>query len=90
MLLSRLPGPIYETWEWQYRAACREADDDLFFAPHGERGLRRDLRIAAAKRICATCPVIKDCLRFAVGTRQEYGVWGGLAEEERLPLLAGA
>ena len=90
MLLTRLPGPIYDTWEWQFRAACRDTDRDLFFAPPGERGLRREFRVTAAKRVCASCPVLDECRDFALRTAQEYGVWGGLAEEERAQLLSHA
>jgi len=87
MLLTGMPRPIYEEWEWQFEAACRGRDHDLFFPPHGERGPLRDARVAAAKRVCAMCPVVDECLRFALRTNQRYGVWGGLAEEERGPLL---
>jgi WhiB family transcriptional regulator, redox-sensing transcriptional regulator len=33
--------------------------------------------IAAAKRICAECPVIEDCLAGALARREPWGVWGG-------------
>ena len=33
--------------------------------------------IAAAKRICATCPVIEPCLQGALERREPWGVWGG-------------
>lgn len=33
--------------------------------------------IAAAKRICALCPVIADCLEGALERREPWGVWGG-------------
>jgi WhiB family redox-sensing transcriptional regulator len=39
--------------------------------------------IEAAKAICATCPVQPECLRYAIETRQEYGIWGGTTEDER-------
>lgn len=33
--------------------------------------------IAAAKRICASCPVLLDCLEGAVARHEPWGVWGG-------------
>jgi WhiB family redox-sensing transcriptional regulator len=33
--------------------------------------------IAAAKRICALCPVMADCLEGAIERREPWGVWGG-------------
>jgi WhiB family redox-sensing transcriptional regulator len=56
-------------------------DSDLFF-PVGVTGPAVD-QIAAAKAVCATCPVQSECLEFAIATNQEYGVWGGTSEEER-------
>jgi len=34
-------------------------------------------QIARAKQICATCPVIADCLEGALERREPWGVWGG-------------
>jgi len=33
--------------------------------------------IAAAKAICATCPVMLECLEGAIGRHEPWGVWGG-------------
>jgi WhiB family redox-sensing transcriptional regulator len=33
--------------------------------------------IAAAKRICAECPVMATCLEGALARREPWGVWGG-------------
>lgn len=33
--------------------------------------------IAAAKRICAACPVLEVCLAGALERREQIGVWGG-------------
>ncbi|GAA4417638.1 WhiB family transcriptional regulator [Georgenia halophila] len=86
--LSRLPGPVMDLWEWQYQGACREADPDLFFHPEGERGGTRRRRDAAAKAVCATCPVIEQCRQASLAVREPYGVWGGLSEDERQEVLA--
>ena len=88
--ISRLPGPLSDNWEWQLLGSCRREDTELFFHPEGERGPRRDGREAAAKAICATCPVIAACREHALAAREPYGVWGGLSEHEREDILAPA
>lgn len=74
-------------WEWQERAACAEGDARLFFHPTGERGEMFTERERAAKRVCAQCPVLAECRNYALATRESYGVWGGLGENERAALL---
>lgn len=32
----------------------------------------------AAKKICNSCPVKRDCLAWALNSRQIWGIWGGL------------
>lgn len=86
--IRRLPGPQVEQWEWQLLGSCRGADTELFFHPEGERGPRRTGREAAAKAVCAGCPVLLQCRTHALLSREPYGVWGGLSEHEREDLLA--
>ena len=81
--ISRLPGPVADLWEWQIDGSCRTADPTLFFHPEGERGPARRDRDAAAKAICAGCPVLQECRRHALTVREPYGVWGGLTEDDR-------
>ncbi|HET6987006.1 MAG TPA: WhiB family transcriptional regulator, partial [Kribbella sp.] len=54
---------------------------ELFF-PVGSSGpaLRQ---IELAKQVCDRCPVVDICLKWALETGQDAGVWGGLSEEER-------
>ena len=85
--IGRLPEPTTQAWDWQVRAACRGMASSLFFHPWGERGPSRDERVQRAKEVCGTCPVIDACRRHALTVQEQYGVWGGLSEEERLVLL---
>jgi WhiB family redox-sensing transcriptional regulator len=64
-------------------AACRNENPNLFFGPDDERGSRKERRIRAAKTVCANCPLALVCARWAVDTRQEFGLWGGLSEDDR-------
>ena len=61
------------------RAACLEANPELFYSDHPGDKL-------VAKGICSGCDIRIECLRFALGLDDRYGVWGGLAAEEREPL----
>ncbi|HEV3292850.1 MAG TPA: WhiB family transcriptional regulator [Streptosporangiaceae bacterium] len=62
-------------------AACRHADRELFF-PVSASGPSLD-RVTQAKAICGGCPVRRQCLAFALDTRQDHGVWAGISEHER-------
>ena len=85
--IGRLPVPTTEAWDWQAQASCRGMASSFFFHPWGERGPSRDQRVLRAKEVCASCPVIDACRQHALEVQEQYGVWGGLSEEERLVLL---
>jgi WhiB family redox-sensing transcriptional regulator len=57
---------------WKADAACRTVTDarNLFFSEELHD-------IAAAKRVCAECPVIAPCLESALARAEPCGVWGG-------------
>ena len=76
---------------WQHRAACRGPQAAVFFPPpHFERKRDRLERERRAKAICASCPVINQCLDYALTIREPHGIWGGLNEVERKSLLAAS
>ncbi len=68
---------------WEEDARCNNYDPELFFAPRA-RAERR------AKAVCARCPVRSECLAFALASRMEFGIWGGMSGRERLSLLDGS
>jgi len=70
--------------DWRHIAACREVDPELFF-PIGNSGPAL-LQIEEAKQVCRRCPAIDECLRWAIDTGQDAGVWGGMSEDERRAL----
>ena len=80
---------IYD-WDigWQYDAACRGEDSELFFAPnYFERKEEKEAREERAKAICARCPVRAECLEYALRNREPHGIWGGLNEIERKAII---
>jgi WhiB family transcriptional regulator, redox-sensing transcriptional regulator len=73
---EQLPDRVTSRQPWRVRAACRGTSPALFYDPH-------PAAVASAKRVCAACPVLLRCAAHAIATGEEYGVWGGLAEDER-------
>lgn len=68
---------------WRARAACREGqgvDPEIFF-PLGD--MWRAGEDAQAKAVCKRCPVVAECLDWALETGEPWGVAGGLTEVER-------
>jgi WhiB family redox-sensing transcriptional regulator len=63
--------------DWRHRGSCRDEDPELFFpAPKEVR------KLAEARSVCETCPVVAECLKWALDNGQIDGVWGGLSEDE--------
>lgn len=69
--------------DWRHRAACRN-DDPERWIPAGDSELSPQ-QIEDAKAVCAICPVLAPCRAWALATL-EYGVAGGLSEDERRAL----
>jgi WhiB family redox-sensing transcriptional regulator len=70
-------------WQsWYDRAACLEADADVFYPEKG--GSSRP-----AKRVCQDCAVRAECLSYALANDERFGIWGGMSERERRRLKRG-
>ncbi len=64
---------------WLNRAACRDADSEMFFVDPGQT-------VFAPKFLCGRCPVRMDCLEFCLRTsthNTDHGIFGGLTSSER-------
>ena len=70
---------IQQVLSWQAKARCHEADPEIFFPERG--GSSR-----AARAVCSNCPVLDECLRYALANREQFGIWGGTSERERRKL----
>ena len=66
---------------WSDRAICVGEDPNLFFPSYGDFGI-------VARQVCAGCPVRLDCIEYAVDA-DEFGIWGGLDQEQRRKLVRG-
>jgi WhiB family redox-sensing transcriptional regulator len=75
-LLGMGMGLEADAQSWQERALCAETDPEAFFPEKG--GSTRE-----AKKICSGCEVKAECLEYALGNDERFGIWGGLSERER-------
>lgn len=64
---------------WMGEAVCAQTDPEEFFPEHGGS-------TKVAKSICRGCPVITECLEYAMAHNERHGVWGGMSERERRQL----
>jgi Transcription factor WhiB len=66
---------IFDSPEWHEDAECaKPSNKDLqknFFA-------NKPAQQNEALKLCAACPVKNDCLKWALETKQNWGIWGGL------------
>ena len=62
------------------QAACADVEDAEIFFPDG--GKHHMQMVAAAKAICADCPVMLQCLEHGL-RHEKIGIWGGMTPGER-------
>lgn len=67
--------------DWMMQGDCRAEEPELFF-PLGD-GLAAQQQTTEAKTVCGYCPVISECLEWALDSGQDHGIWGGKTEDER-------
>ena len=80
------PTDVVAAQDWRARAACRPGsgiDPEIFFpltqsGPDGPPTTQE----AAALAVCARCPVVAECLAFAL-TALPHGVAGGMTARQR-------
>ena len=69
---------------WCTDAACLQQEPELFFPIGTARAALAQTE--QAKAVCRDCKVVDICLSWAIESRQDSGVWGGLSEDERRAL----
>ena len=81
-------APRITGWpDWHVQAVCRglESADSIFFGGEEDSDgppLRPSF-VAAAKALCAVCPVSRECLTWALEKRELFGIWGGQSGRQR-------
>ncbi|NJP70404.1 WhiB family transcriptional regulator [Streptomyces sp. C1-2] len=85
-LLAALAAQAATGGDWRDRGACRgHAEPDLWHAADG--GYIAQEQTHRAQAICHTCPVRLECGEYALETRQDWGVWGGMTKNQRRAIL---
>ena len=86
---SQVMPSIYERMfpTWLDQAKCRGLPGNLFYAEYQHN----NSQVQEARSVCrgthpdhpGRCPVLEDCLNYAINNGERYGVWGGCSERER-------
>lgn len=63
---------------WAGHGRCRGMDPDFFFPEHGDTA-----QAAEAKKVCKQCVVRLDCLEWAIATKEQLGIFGGMSPRAR-------
>lgn len=83
---ERMWVPDGITDDWKKDGLCfataPPGEKETPFFPHNEQS-NDGTKYRQAKAMCDACPVVDACLEYAVATRQEYGMWGGLTPRQR-------
>jgi len=70
---------------WQSESLCAKKQNEhmveWFFSEQPEEKY-------AAKNLCFSCPVRKDCIKYALEQKEIWGVWGGRDENEIRRILS--
>ena len=72
--------------DWRDSALCIGVDPEWFFVD-GSKWALHPADEARAKAICADCPVVAECLAFAIKRGDKDSVAGGLTPKERDALI---
>ncbi|XBH22991.1 WhiB family transcriptional regulator [Jonesiaceae bacterium BS-20] len=67
---------VSERETWRDEAVCAQVGPDVFFPVRGGA-------TTSAKALCAQCPVIEQCLTWAIESGEPHGVWGGMSTADR-------
>jgi hypothetical protein len=76
--------PDHADLTWQEKAACAGTDPGTFFhVSYRHTEGHRGCHVCAAQRVCAGCPVTRQCLGYVMRTEHGYaenrdGIWAGL------------
>lgn len=59
---------------WMLDGTCRQVDPEMWFPVSDNQ---------KARRICAECPVRRQCLDYALANGEQEGIWGGTSANQR-------
>lgn len=65
-------------YDWMDDALCRQISPDIFHPTVQEQSIANK-----AKKVCVNCPVISNCLDYALSMPGITGIYAGTTEKER-------
>jgi WhiB family redox-sensing transcriptional regulator len=69
----------YEDYPFNGTQLCNESNSELFFPEeYIDQG-----KLIAARDICNACPLVADCLQYAISTPWLDGIWAGTTPRQR-------
>ena len=74
LMLATLRALANEDTTWKRHARCAGLSPALFYLDSGQTDAA-----AAAKAICAECPVTFECADYGARFGLDHGIWGGLS-----------
>lgn len=66
---------------WRNLALCKGKTTNDFYPEMGVKGAAKQVK--EMKMFCRECPVILDCLDYALENDEQFGIWGGMTPKER-------
>lgn len=63
---------------WADKGECRKLDPEIFF-DDGDS----DFPNLVASAACDRCPIQHECLKWAMDTKEKYGIWGNTTPRQR-------
>ena len=70
---------------WKQKAQCwgktTSPSTDYWYPDDDDPNRIHNIKIA--KSYCKLCPVMSECLDYALSNDEEYGIWGGMTPRER-------
>lgn len=77
-----MPDDVDDQAPWLERAACKDADPELFLVGNGTNKNIQP-QVLEAKRYCGMCAVRLECLNLALATDDRHNVMGNMTPAER-------
>ena len=84
-IVGTLDG-LFNLEPWVDQALCAQVGDTDLWYPEKLRGAAAT---KDAKAVCRRCPVVEECLEYALRRGESHGVWGGRSAKERQRMKRG-
>lgn len=80
MVAQERPTPKALDVSFMAKGSCKDLPPSYMFGQDSGE-------VEAAKVICRNCVVVEICAEYALASRVNSGVWGGMSERERRGIL---